>query len=800
MTAPLIPTKIGNVSREYTAATDVDFDNDYVGIGSAVHAGKTAKAKASVLRDAIGQDLLGVGYGTTVSYSANATISATSDGGTIDNFGATGIVTYTLPPAIAGLSLIFNRVAPYGIILVPQSGDVIDGGATSRPMTSGSVMLVVCNKDGNFQVLVGDRGNLINVQDHGAAGNGVTDDTTAIRRAIDFMDVLTPVNATLYFPKGSYVVSGELEIIGSRMGVLGDNAEVEFRPTADGNLFNFHNTEGASDPPGTGIDVFTRFESMLLWSSDTTYRKTFLRLSDSTESMIRNVQILGSGYTGGYAKGKDTVGIEINGHESVWVDNVTIYASIPVRIRKLSNTYQSQPGWLSADHFNFNNCVLSAGGSTEAPLNNGGTLQHAVIYCDDGTHFSETKFSGSQAWVGGKYGFYCNWTDTAQLSSSSNLVFEHVRSEQIYDGSGYSVYFSCGTGVPQLNNLTFNHCVWDSGAHGVYAKSVWNIAFNGCVLEQGAGKYLLNQEGLTNNLAFTDCTYNTDTRNTLLSLAEYDAGGGNLGKLLLTHATGQYLNSQQVYPPTMRFARKYSTVQYRAPDVSVGNLDFFEYHTLARGTTDIYLPLNSDNTFVSSAIVDVFCHDGYDTQAQARYFLSRAPGMTAAVDGTSPYKGLSFVAGASLNATIGATVAGNQITMFSGAAAGINANLVFKHNLNVANVTGTNIAASINVAASGYPGFTASSGTPFTNLRAGMWIETTGFANAGNNGKFLVLNATGTALQVSTEGNSQGESIVAEAVGPSITMYNVCSTIISAKLWRHEYNTGSNVPLVTGGI
>ena len=43
----------------------------------------------------------------------------------------------------------------------------------------------------------------INVQDHGAVGDGTTDDTLAIQAAIDALETSNTHN-TLYFPKGTY--------------------------------------------------------------------------------------------------------------------------------------------------------------------------------------------------------------------------------------------------------------------------------------------------------------------------------------------------------------------------------------------------------------------------------------------------------------------------------------------------------------------------------------------------------------------------------------------------------------------
>lgn len=56
------------------------------------------------------------------------------------------------------------------------------------------------------------------------------------------------------------------------------------------------------------------------------------------------------------------------------------------------------------------------------------------------------------------------------------------------------------------------------------------------------------------------------------------------------------------------------------------------------------------------------------------------------------------------------------------------------------------------------------SGNGFGSIKAGQWIKTSGFANAANNGYFLVQTATAAKLVV------QGGSLTTEAAGPSVTV------------------------------
>lgn len=66
-----------------------------------------------------------------------------------------------------------------------------------------------------------------NVQNYGATGNGSTDDTTAIRAAMAALAALGTQGGTLYFPRGTYKVTGSLQF-----GVAASQANVKL--TGDG--------------------------------------------------------------------------------------------------------------------------------------------------------------------------------------------------------------------------------------------------------------------------------------------------------------------------------------------------------------------------------------------------------------------------------------------------------------------------------------------------------------------------------------------------------------------------------------
>lgn len=118
--------------------------------------------------------------------------------------------------------------------------------------------------------------------------------------------------------------------------------------------------------------------------------------------------------------GKDSIGIDIAGHEQVCVSEICVYASIPIRIDRCPVIFGSATrGWLSSDHFNFNNITLGPGGPSCAPSANGGSLPHASVYFADGTDLSQVSFTGRQAWVGGKYGVYLKWDTPIRIDRNN---------------------------------------------------------------------------------------------------------------------------------------------------------------------------------------------------------------------------------------------------------------------------------------------------------------------------------------------------------------------------------------------
>jgi len=128
-------------------------------------------------------------------------------------------------------------------------------------------------------------GSAINVKYFGATGDGTTDDTTAIQAAI----AASNTGNVLYFPRGNYYVSGELDIT-NNLQIIGDGFCSQIYQSATNlNLFHF-----------TGAGYF-RVENIRLGGEQTTAGKCLIRAdANASHGIIRNVSMIGGYYGIGF--------------------------------------------------------------------------------------------------------------------------------------------------------------------------------------------------------------------------------------------------------------------------------------------------------------------------------------------------------------------------------------------------------------------------------------------------------------------------------------------------------------------
>jgi hypothetical protein len=105
--------------------------------------------------------------------------------------------------AAAGYIVSVKNLSPYiqtmGRV---TTADTIDGVAANRRILPNEFIAFKVNASANGYYTLNNNKQVISVTDHGAVGDGSTDDTTAIQAAID-----ANPGQSIFFPKGSYVIS-----------------------------------------------------------------------------------------------------------------------------------------------------------------------------------------------------------------------------------------------------------------------------------------------------------------------------------------------------------------------------------------------------------------------------------------------------------------------------------------------------------------------------------------------------------------------------------------------------------------
>jgi hypothetical protein len=192
-------------------------------------------------------------------------------------------------------------------------------------------------------------------------------------------------------------------------------------------------------------------EQLTISTTDTTYTKNAIRLVVASNFKLSHVLV--TGFYGG-----DSTGLQTMGHEQNLFEDVTLNASLPLRISPSPATFQGAN--YSLGHFIFRDLFLQAG---TAPA----TLPNADVLIDSGVFLATMMFEGAQSWVGGKYGL--RWVPTANGKGTSfQLSLKNVRVDQ--GGSGAIGFYLDTTGIIGPQNILFENCYVSSGYIGWYLR------------------------------------------------------------------------------------------------------------------------------------------------------------------------------------------------------------------------------------------------------------------------------------------------------------------------------------------
>jgi hypothetical protein len=312
--------------------------------------------------------------------------------------------------------------------------------------------------------------DVFNVKDFGAIGNEVNDDTNAIQKAIDYAESLVQLvweqGGVIYFPVGRYKVTSTLTINESNIILQGDSADVSiiyFEPTANDICVHF-----AQSAPSDIIRRGCGVKKLGFRSNNTTNTKTAIQIDDVSVFNIKDV-FIGRGGTvtvPGYwwtndSGGDDCVGIQINGREGIFLDNIQIYSDTCI---KGGLNPSSTPGFTFDDlHIKDTWLVTTNGDGKCIDMEVEGGLRG--LYCEQ------------VAFISCLYGFY--HIATTNTDTCSNFKFSNCLIEQM-NADGWPIYIDRSSATHPVENLTISNWSGPSSTddtNGFYLDAVELIGF-----------------------------------------------------------------------------------------------------------------------------------------------------------------------------------------------------------------------------------------------------------------------------------------------------------------------------------
>jgi hypothetical protein len=315
-----------------------------------------------------------------------------------------------------------------------------------------------------------------NVKNYGAVGDGVTDDTVAFTAAIT---ALADNPGVIFVPKGTYLITSTVSITNHRQWIVGEGrwtSVILFMPSStDICFFIGKGGEGTTDG---GVIYETAIKNLTFRSTDTTTKKTAIEVKDGSLTQIEDIHV------GGSTRwiGASSIGVRTRGRDSLLLRNSVIECSLPIVIG-----YNDNFPTICADHFRFENLQLATRAHLETPAN----YATAIVTCEPGITLSNVSFSGYQAWLRGRHGFYYDNSGTAAAGASYGVVFENIRweGEPGDDDTGYCFYLNHGA-TSTINNVRIVNMQAGEIGNGIYLRNFLNADLESCNWQIGAREVL----------------------------------------------------------------------------------------------------------------------------------------------------------------------------------------------------------------------------------------------------------------------------------------------------------------------
>lgn len=279
------------------------------------------------------------------------------------------------------------------------------------------------------------------------------DDSVAIKKAVDSAPGQDGVNVRLI---GTFHCRSTILINRHRAHLVGMGqyaTKVLFDPPGPAPLFEFkHGLRPGVYKTGARLIVQCSIKDLAIYgAADNVQKKVAIKVVDADVIEVSGIAIQ-------RWFGDQSIGLQLQGREFGFFDNMSIRADLPISIEKNPNL-----NWISIDMFVFRNMWLLV----EDP--NGPAVRIA-----SGVALTNVLFDGTHSWNGGKYGLY--WVDTESKGTSLNLSIKNVRMEQGKAHGGHIVHIDHNFALQNLIIENVNGI--NGGVGGLYLRRCHDVTIS----------------------------------------------------------------------------------------------------------------------------------------------------------------------------------------------------------------------------------------------------------------------------------------------------------------------------------